>query len=123
VRCSRVKRQLGFERVAETAEKRARSVRSQAGSAKLPPAKEFADIAFDGMPINAQPVQDPAGQRQRHGQRTTSPKPARPQLHQSWRQAHLVKKLEPRSTWAASAAFAGKQQLGAGPREGRCRAR
>jgi DNA replication protein DnaC len=59
-----VKRQQGFERVigallkAEIAEKQARSIRYQLGSAKLPLAKELADISFDGTPINEQLVRD-----------------------------------------------------------------
>ena len=59
-----VKRQQGFERVigallkAEIAEKQARSIRYQMGSAKLPLAKELADISFDGTPINEQLVRD-----------------------------------------------------------------
>ena len=62
-----MKRQQGFERVigallkAEIAEKQARSIRYQMGSAKLPLAKELADIAFDGTPINQQLVHDLAG--------------------------------------------------------------
>ena len=62
-----MKRQQGFERVigallkAEIAEKQARSIRYQMGSAKLPLAKELADIAFDGTPINEQLVHDLAG--------------------------------------------------------------
>ena len=53
-----VKRQQAFERVigallkAEIAEKQARSIRYQMGSAKLPLAKELADFAFEGTPIN-----------------------------------------------------------------------
>jgi hypothetical protein len=62
-----MKRQQGFERVigallkAEIAEKQARSIRYQMGSAKLPLAKELADVAFDGTPINQQLVHDLAG--------------------------------------------------------------
>jgi DNA replication protein DnaC len=62
-----MKRQQGFERVigallkAEIAEKQARSIRYQMGSAKLPLAKELADIAFEGTPINEQLVHDLAG--------------------------------------------------------------
>jgi DNA replication protein DnaC len=54
-----VKRQQGVEKVigallkAEVAAKHARSIAYQMGSAKLPLAKELADIAFDGTPINA----------------------------------------------------------------------
>src|SRR5688572_23713691 len=59
-----VKRQQGFERVigallkAEIAEKQARSIRYQLGSARLPLAKELADISFDGTPINEHLVRD-----------------------------------------------------------------
>lgn len=56
---SGVKRQQGVERVigallkAEIAEKEARSIRYQMGIAKLPLAKELADLALDGTPVNA----------------------------------------------------------------------
>jgi DNA replication protein DnaC len=58
------KRQHGVERVigqllkAEIAEKEARSIRYQMGIAKLPLAKELADFAFEGTPINEQLVGD-----------------------------------------------------------------
>ena len=54
-----VKRQHGVERVigallkAEIAAKQARSINYQMGIAKLPLAKELADLCFDGTPINA----------------------------------------------------------------------
>jgi len=53
-----VKRQHGAEKVigallkAEIAAKQARSINYQMGIAKLPLAKELADLAFDGTPIN-----------------------------------------------------------------------
>jgi DNA replication protein DnaC len=55
-----VKRQHGVERVigallkAEIAAKNARSINYQMGIAKLPLAKELADLAFDGTPINGE---------------------------------------------------------------------
>ncbi len=55
---SGVKRQQGVERVigallkAEIAEKEARSIRYQMGIAKLPLAKELAELALDGTPVN-----------------------------------------------------------------------
>ncbi|MEQ1711101.1 MAG: IS21-like element helper ATPase IstB [Hyphomicrobium sp.] len=54
-----VKRQYGVEKVigallkAEIAAKHARSINYQMGIAKLPLAKELADLKFDGTPINA----------------------------------------------------------------------
>ncbi len=46
---------------AEIAEKQARSVKYQVTIAKLPLAKDIADFAFDGTPINAALVRDLAG--------------------------------------------------------------
>ena len=54
-----VKRQHGVEKVigallkAEIAAKHARSINYQMGIAKLPLAKELAELSFDGTPINA----------------------------------------------------------------------
>jgi hypothetical protein len=54
-----VKRQHGVEKVigallkAEIAAKHARSINYQMGIAKLPLAKELADLTLDGTPINA----------------------------------------------------------------------
>jgi DNA replication protein DnaC len=54
-----IKRQQGVEKVigallkAEIAAKHARSINYQMGIAKLPLAKELADLSFDGTPINA----------------------------------------------------------------------
>jgi len=54
-----IKRQQGVEKVigallkAEIAAKQARSINYQMGIATLPLAKELADLAFDGTPINA----------------------------------------------------------------------
>ena len=53
-----IKRQHSVERIigallkAEIAAKNARSINYQMGSAKLPLAKELADLSFDGTPIN-----------------------------------------------------------------------
>jgi DNA replication protein DnaC len=58
-----IKRQLGPAQVigemlkAEVAEKQARSIRYQIGAARLPLAKELAQFAFDGTPVNAALVQ------------------------------------------------------------------
>jgi DNA replication protein DnaC len=55
-----VKRSQGIERVigallkAEIADKHARSIRYQMGIARLPLAKELADLSFAGTPINAE---------------------------------------------------------------------
>src|SRR5690606_41458190 len=55
-----VKRQQGVEKVigallnAEIAAKQARSINYQMGIAKLPLAKELADLAFEGTPINSE---------------------------------------------------------------------
>jgi len=57
-----VKRQQGVEKVigallkAEIAAKQARSINYQMGIAKLPLAKELADLDFDGTPINSELV-------------------------------------------------------------------
>ena len=62
-----VKRQHEPQRIvgdlvsAEIAEKQARSVKYQVTIAKLPLAKDIADFAFDGTPINAALVRDLAG--------------------------------------------------------------
>jgi DNA replication protein DnaC len=62
-----VKRQHEPQRIvgdlvsAEIAEKQARSVKYQITIAKLPLAKDIADFAFDGTPINAALVRDLAG--------------------------------------------------------------
>src|SRR6185295_2945718 len=62
-----VKRQYEPQRIvgdlvsAEIAEKQARSVKYQVTIAKLPLAKDIADFAFDGTPINAALVRDLAG--------------------------------------------------------------
>jgi DNA replication protein DnaC len=59
-----VKRQHGVERIiglllkAEIAEKEARSIRYQMGSAKFPIVKELADLSFDGTVINEQLVRE-----------------------------------------------------------------
>ena len=46
---------------AEIAEKQARSIKYQLTTARLPLAKELADFAFDGTPINEGLVRDLAG--------------------------------------------------------------
>ena len=62
-----VKRQHEPQRVvgdlltAEISEKQARSIKYQITIAKLPLAKDLADFAFDGTPINAALVRDLAG--------------------------------------------------------------
>ncbi|MBS0542031.1 MAG: ATP-binding protein, partial [Proteobacteria bacterium] len=64
---SAVKRQHEPQRVvgdllaAEIAEKQARSIKYQITIAKLPLAKDVADFAFDGTPINETLVHDLAG--------------------------------------------------------------
>lgn len=58
------KRQRAFEVIfgellrAEIADKQARSIRYQLGIAKLPLAKELAEFAFDGSPVNRALVED-----------------------------------------------------------------
>src|SRR5689334_4190594 len=62
-----VKRQHGPQRVvgdllaAEIAEKQARSIKYQMTIARLPLAKDLAEFAFEGTPINATLVHDLAG--------------------------------------------------------------
>lgn len=62
-----VKRQHGVEKVvgallkAEIAAKQARSINYQMGIAKLPLAKELADLAFGGTPINGELIEQLAG--------------------------------------------------------------
>ncbi len=59
-----IKRKHGLEHIlgalltAQIEDKRARSIRYQMGIAKLPLAKEIADLTFDGTPINVDLVHD-----------------------------------------------------------------
>ena len=54
-------RVMGDLLTAEIAEKQARSIKYQITLAKLPLAKDVADFAFDGTPINATLVHDLVG--------------------------------------------------------------